>query len=189
MQSDSPSTPENVQPVSPAPSEKKNPIAILGTTVGVAILCVLLAAVAGVGYWAYTLNTNLTSTRQQLASLQSNYDQLKSENASLTTDLSAAKTDLQKAKDELATTQDNLKREQEKSKTLQAKVDKAKKYVDVMYGAWVENDSFSQTESKIKATNDTNLINKFETYLNAKNTANFDAWFDYYFIALADSLK
>jgi len=85
--------------------------------IGSLILLLVIAVIClgGLGYWGYTLENDLTATRQQFAALQGKYASLESENNKLSTDLAQSNADLaqsnadlEKTKKELAASQKEL---------------------------------------------------------------------------------
>jgi septal ring factor EnvC (AmiA/AmiB activator) len=190
MQTDSPLKPEKVQPASPAGQEKKNPIfAVLGTVFGVVLLCILLTAVAGLGYWAYKLNTDLTTTRQQLAALQTDYDTLKSNNDKLTADYAQSQSDLEKTNGELKTTENSLKDSQDQNKTQRTKMDTARKKIAVIEAIFWNNEKDNVIESLVKAVNDSQLLTKWNKFKSSPTQSNAQDFADYLFGSAQDDLK
>ena len=102
--------PEEKQP-DPSPVQEKKPAKRnVGSIILGILVVLLLVAVAGLGYWAYTLNTDLIATQGELTSLQAEHEQLKtdlasaqSDNDQLTADLNQAKADLEKTNGDLTT--------------------------------------------------------------------------------------
>jgi len=180
MQPNPPLAPQNVQP---ARQEKQNPVfAILGTVFGVVLLCILLAGAAGLGYWAYTLNTQLTTTQQQLASLQSDYNALKSSNDKLTSDYAKSQSDL-------TTAQADLKKAQDQNKSQQANMDMASKKVKVIEAIFWNKQTDSAIESLVKATNDSQLLTKWNKLKLSTSQSNALDFGDYLFSSLYNNLK
>lgn len=170
-------------PLTPAREEKRNPVfAILGTVFGVVILCILLAAAAGLGYWAYTLNTQLTATQQQLASLQSDYDALKSSNDKLSSDYAKSQSDL-------TTAQADLKKAQDLTKTQQTNMDITSKKVKVVEAIFWNKQNDSAIESLVKATNDSQLLTKWNKLKMSTTQANAVDFGDYLFSSIYSGLK
>ncbi len=183
-----PATPYPVRTIQPAPAKPKN---MIGVIVGYVILgmfiCILVVAAAGLGYWGYTLNNNLAATQQQLATLQGQYSTLKSDDAKLAADLEKTKTDLKKTQGDLATAQADLDQAKNQTSSLQAKIDKASKYLTVLVGFW--GDTVSNSETKIKATNDSLVLSKYQTFAASNLNKDFYAFFDAIVSAIVNSLK
>lgn len=60
----------------PVAAKKRSKLIIAWIGLGLCAVLFLLAF-AWVGYWAYTLNTQLTATQQQYSALQTEYDKLR----------------------------------------------------------------------------------------------------------------
>jgi uncharacterized protein HemX len=117
----------------PGVPKKKSKINLAGLALGVCVF-LLLATLSWIGYWAYRLSTELTTTQQQFVALQAEHDQLKMEYATLTgerdksnADLTQTRADLDKANADLATTKTALQEAQDENQTLSAKTEKTKK--------------------------------------------------------------
>ena len=179
------------QSVSIPPAPKKglgmvNIVAILLGLFSLALLCV----VAGLGYWAYTLNQDLTTARADIVTLQGEKTTLTTEKNKLTTDLNttrsdldatktqldATKTQLESTKTELETTKADLESARSDMAALQANVDKALKYLNVFDGFC--GDTFAETEVKIKATGDTGLLSSYRAWEKSRTNADFYSFFD-----------
>src|SRR5688500_2340788 len=113
---DSLSPQDVVKPPESTPVVAKKRSKLIVAWIALGLLAILfLLSFAWVGYWAYTLNTQLNTTQQQYEALQSEYDNLTSEHTALTlehekvnAELSQTKTDLEKANTDLTTAQDDL---------------------------------------------------------------------------------
>jgi septal ring factor EnvC (AmiA/AmiB activator) len=203
MQPD-PSLAQVPQAVPPMQETKKAPRKINFLVVGLAIfLVILLCTLAGVGYWAYTLNTKLNATKGELATLHGKYDSLTAEKNKLATDLDTTtasleqtkaelettKTELETTKTELSTTKSDLSNSKNETVALQKKIDNAMKYADVLKGMFVDNDSFAESRNRIKATNDSTLLSKFDAFDKSRSTNDFANFLDYLITNLVESLK
>jgi uncharacterized protein HemX len=185
MQSEPHSTQEDQKPeqapVQEMKPQKRSPI----TGILAIFLVILLVAVAGLGFWAYQLNTSLMAAQQQLtalqdehAKLQSDHAKLKSDHEKLTTDFSQAKADLEKSNGDLTTAQADLKKSQDQNEGLNAKVDHARKNAEILYAASTvaSTTDFFQVDTMIKAANDEQLLaewNKFAETPTADASFNF----------------
>jgi uncharacterized protein (DUF3084 family) len=197
MQPDPLSTQEGTQPepnsvqevAKPAPTpivqrKKSSNWGITAIVLGIFVF-VLLVAVAGLGFWAYTLTTKLTATQQQLTALQGEHNKLQTDYATLTsdneklnTDLTQTKTDLEKANADLATAQADLKKSQDQNKSLNAKIDLARRKAEILYAVSTVKSAtdFLQVDTLIKATNDIQLLtqwNKFASSPTTESSVNF----------------
>lgn len=191
-----------VQPVSrpvPAPVQAKKPTRwgnIAAVVLGLGVVFLLLVA-AGLGFWAYKLNTQLTATQGELAALQADYGKLKadfanlqSENEKVNANLTQTKADLEKANTELATTQDSLKTAQGQYTDLSAKVDKAAKYADVLNTlVKMDQSGLLKIESKIDAANDSGLDAVWNKFKNSPSGDTMSDVLVYLTSAIEDSLK
>ena len=86
------------------------PISFYAISSLILLLVMAVICLGGLGYWAYTLNNNLTETQQQLAALQGKYDSLESENNKLTTDLAKSNADLAQSNADLAQSNADLEK-------------------------------------------------------------------------------
>lgn len=149
-------------------------------------LIILLLAVAGVGYWAFQLNTSLRAAQESLATLQGKYDDLASENDRLTTEFGQVSSDLEKTNTELASTNDTLKttradliKSNQEGSDLQTKMKKAGLYVEIMRGAFRDKDTLLQTFLKVLLVKDSKLTELYETYLKSRSSSNLLKWSSY----------
>jgi len=139
LQPDESKPEDTIQPELQVANEESRPTTILSWmknfpisyyAIGSLILLLLLAVIClgELGYWAYTLNNNLTATQQQLESLQekhtalqANHDALKAENEKLSIDLAQANADLEKNKEGFALSKLELNK---KSKSMRDAADR-----------------------------------------------------------------
>ena len=159
-------------------------------------LIVLLLAVIGLGIWGFVMSANLKETQSAEVDLQKKFDNLTSETDTLSADLKQAgadlekaKADLEKAKKDLTAAQTDLAESQEAIVADKADVEKALKYLDVAVGMFVESDNLDEIRSKVKALNDSVLTEKFETYYQSRNEADFGGWLGELFQTIYDLLK
>jgi septal ring factor EnvC (AmiA/AmiB activator) len=167
----------------PPPLQKKSGVGNIVAIVLGLFCVVLLCAMAGLGYWAYTLDKDLTAARADIAKLQGEKDTLNSEKNKLTTDLNSTRSELDAAKAELSATKAELetaKADLESARSdmaaLQANMDKALKYLNIFDGFW--DDTYAETEVKIKATNDSALLSSYRVWENSRKNDDFYAFFD-----------
>ena len=156
----------------------------------------LVCAAAGVGYWAYKLNNDLTASQQALDTLQGQYKSLQADNADLhgdieqlTANLDQTKSDLEATRAELATAQSDLKQEQETTLSLRARMDQAAKLVDVAVAIWVDSQSLRGIDKTIAATGDDHLKELWDAYVEQNDSETFNAFEDYLYEAMAELLK
>jgi septal ring factor EnvC (AmiA/AmiB activator) len=149
-------------------------------------LIILLLAVAGLGYWAFQVNTNLKAAQESLATLQGKYDDLASENGRLTTEFGQVSSDLEQTNAELASTNDALKttksdlsKSNQEASDLQEKMKKAGLYVEIMRGAFQDKDTLLQTFLKVLLVKDSELTSLYETYLKSRSSSDLLRWSSY----------
>ena len=143
----------------------------------------------GLGVWAYQLNTRLTATQKQLASLQTDYNKLKADNAQLTTDLAQTNATLEQTKSDLAKSQSDLKTANNDKAAQRTKMDTAKNLMTVVDAIWVTAENNTGVTSKIKATGDARLSDLWSAFVktpSAKGLADFD---EYLFGAIDNVVK
>ena len=152
----------------------------------IVFLIILLLAVAGVGYWAFQLNTSLRAAQDSLATLQGKYDDLASENGRLTTEFGQVSSELEQTNTELASTNDTLKttradlaKSNQEGSDLQEKMKKAGLYVEIMRGAFRDKDTLLQTFLKVLLVKDSKLTDLYETYLKSRSSSDLLKWSSY----------
>lgn len=162
-------------------------------------LVIACVAAAGLGFWAYTLNTKLTDTQTQLqdtqtqlqdsqgknATLQSTYDALAAENTQ-------TKSDLEQAQTRIKELEDNLKAAEEKSASLAAKIDKVLEKTDLLEIFWAFD--FDKFEAKLRAANDDVLTQKYNDWMNSTSGTDesfnaYDALVQYLIQSIKDAAK
>jgi len=192
MQPDQSSQPGFTYTPESKPAKSVNVLGIVMSLFTILFLCVS----AGLGYWAYTLNTDLTATKQSLDTLQGQYDGLQADNAALnsnieqlTADLNQTKADLEKTQADLATTQGDLAKEQENSASLRERMDKTLQLVDVAIALWVNDETLKGVEKKVIATGDEHLKDLWDAFIANSTSKTFNAFEDYLYEAMADLLK
>ena len=158
----------------------KNNVVLIALGAFLLIACV---AAAGLGFWAFTLNTKLTDTQTQLqdsqaqlqdsqgknVTLQSTYDALVAENTQ-------TKSDLEQAQTRIKELEDDLKAAEEKSTSLAAKIDKVLEKTDLLETFWAFD--FDVFETKLRAANDDVLTQKYNDWMNS--TSGTDESFNAY---------
>jgi septal ring factor EnvC (AmiA/AmiB activator) len=174
--------------------EKKRSVNVFGISMTVVSL-LLLCVSAGLGYYAYTLNTNLTNTTNALAALQAEHDKLKADyatlqgdNSKLNSDIAALQSELDATKNDLATAQTDLQAAKDQTAALQTKIEAALRRLDVLVGWWVEDKTEKGVEADIRATRDTKLLDLFQTYLSSSNFNDFDRWLSYLIESIVNEL-
>ncbi len=153
---------------------------------------------AGLGYWAYTLNTQLTATQQQLNTLQTEHTQLKADyetlqadNGKLTTELTQTKADLEKNKSTLADAQAALTRSHDQNAALLTQVNAALRKAEALYdfANVKEAKDFFTVDSAIRATHDNQLISQWEKLASAPSAQNSTDLILYLIGSIRDTLK
>ena len=168
------------------------------TILGILLTLVLFVATVGLGYWAYTLNTKLTDTQQQLTTLQGEQTKLKADYATLqgekdklSKDLDQTKADLDKANTELATTKSDLDKANTKITELTAKIEKVSKLAEVLY-AWNVADEPSDIlviDKLVDDTNNSELAQRWKNLTNSFTDKNYSDFIDYLISQIRIGLK
>ena len=158
--------------------------------VTVLLILALLAAI-GLGYWGYTLGNGVKATQAAYADLKAKHDSLSKDKDAVSASLETAKADLETAKAELESAKKDLEGEQAKLATakeglagLQANVDKALQFMDVMVDYWVRDGD--DVPDLIAAIGDDELTKKYAAYQADDN--NFVDWAKYVFTTISDLL-
>ncbi|RJP47136.1 MAG: hypothetical protein C4583_17125 [Anaerolineaceae bacterium] len=159
-------------------------------------LIILLLAVAGVGFWAFQLNTSLKAAQESLATLQGKYDDLTAENGRLTTEFGQVSSELEQTNTELASTNDTLKtikaeltKSNQEVSDLQEKMKKAGLYVEIMRGAFKDSDTLLETFLKVLLVKDSELTSLYETYLKSRSSSDLLRWSSYLISTIVDILE
>ena len=188
-----------VKPPESTPLVKKKRSKLIIAWIGLGLFAVLfLLSFAWVGYWAYTLNTQLTATQQQYSALQTEYDKLKSEHTTLTlehekrnAELSQAKTDLEKANSDLTAAQDDLSKTKDQSEKLDAQIDAAGKLAEVLFVFSMSDDPSDvfKIDELIKETKNQQLIEKWNTFTRTPSDDALSAFMEYLILAVRNSVR
>jgi hypothetical protein len=186
--------------VKPAlPVEKKRSKLKIAATIGLAFLVVLLLLSFGwVGYWAYTLNTELTTTQGQLAALQAEHSKLQtdyatltSENEKLNADLTQTKADLEKANSELTITQGDLTKSKEKNEKLEAQIDTASSLSEILYVLTTSHNESDilKIDRLVNETKDKELVKHWDTFARSPSEDAFGTFLEYLIVTTRNSLR
>lgn len=156
-------------------------------------LIIVLLAVIGLGVWGFMLNGDIKESQAAYADLKSRHETLTKEKNALTAnletakaDLDTAKKDLEKAKKDLANEEAALTKVQDEQTKLKGNVDKALKYLDMMIGYWVRDESPDETSDLIEAIGDPELTKTYEAY--QADSDKFVDWVAYVFVTMSDLL-
>jgi uncharacterized protein HemX len=183
----------------PMPAIEKKRTKINIAVIGLSLLVVLLFLAFGwVGYWAYTLNTELTTTQGQLAALQAehaklqtNYAALTSEHEKLNDELTQSKSDLEQANTHLATAQADLSKSKDQGEKLDAQIDTAGKLAELLF-VWSMSDSPSdvfKVDELVKETHNQQLIDKWNTFTRTPSDDAMGAFIEYLILAIRNSVR
>ena len=173
MQPESFSQQEAEQPVTSLIQETKPSRRNLTTIILAVFLVIFLGAAAGLGYWAYTLNSSLITTQQQLAEVQSDHAKLQSGNENLTTELAQVKTDLEESSKDLTNTQTKLEKMQDENLKLKVKIEAASKKLQILYAfstVSVPTDILA-IDTMIKATEDRQLLERWNDFYSTPSAS------------------
>ena len=194
-----PVTVAEVVDVKPALPQQKKRARINIAAVALTFLVFLLFLLLGwVGYWAYTLNTQLTSTQGQLTALQAEHDKLQTEyttlasqNEKLNADLTQSKTDLEKANTDLSTAQADLSESKEKAEKLNAKIDTAGSLTEIFYVlAVTDNETvFLKVDRLVTETKDKELIKRWDAVTGSPSPDSMSAFLEYLATTTRNSLR
>lgn len=194
--------PEPVLPQAPQeqaselPSGDSTPKPPRKFNIKIVFLVVLILAVAGLGYWTVQLNSSLKSEQGSLATLQGKYDDLTSENGRLTTEFGRVSSELEQTNTELASTNETLKttrtdlsKSKQEVSDLEAKMNKAGLYVEILRGAFKDKDNLLATFLKVTLVKDSELTELYETYLKSRSSTDLLKWFSYLISTTVEVLK
>jgi uncharacterized protein HemX len=181
----------------PPPQKKRAKLNIAAITLAFLVF-VLFLALGWVGYWAFTLNTELTTTHAQFAALQAEHSQLQKDFAALTSDheklnadLTQSKTDLEKTNADLTTAQADLSESQEKAEKLEAKIDTADSLAEIFYIMAVTDDEtvFLKVDRLVTATKDKELMKRWDAVTGSPTPDSMGAFLEYLATATRNSLR
>lgn len=198
-QTESVSPQEAVQPSESTPVVAKKRSKLIIAWIGLGLFAILfLLSFAWMGYWAYTLNMQLTATQQQLSTLQTEYDKLKSEHTTLTlehenlnAELSQTKADLETANTDLTAAQDDLSKAKDQSEKLDAQIDAAGKLAEVLFVFSMSDEPSDvfKVDELIKETNNQQLIDKWNTFTRTPSDDALSAFMEYLVLAVRNSVR
>lgn len=181
----------------PVVAKKRSKLIIAWIALGLFAILFLLSF-TWVGYWAYTLNTQLNTTQQQYEALQSEYDNLTSEHTALTlehekvnAELSQTKTDLEKANTDLTTAQDDLSKSKDQGEKLDAQIDAAGKLAEVLFVFSMSDDPSDvfKIDELIKQTNNQQLLEKWNAFTRTPSDDALSAFMEYLILAVRNSVR
>ena len=183
----------------PTPVAAKKRSRLIVAWIGLGLLVVLfLLSFVWVGYWAYTLNTQLTTTQQQYSALKTEYDKLKSEHATLTlehekvnAELSQTQTDLEKTNSDLTTAQDDLSKAKDQGEKFDAQIDAAGKLAEILYVMAISDSESDilKIDRLITEVNNQELTKQWNTFANSPSEEAFGSFFEYLIFATRESLR
>lgn len=176
-----------VQPAPSQPGKKKSSPAkfLIGF-----LIFILLIGVAGLGYWGYTLNNDLTAAQSRLAELQGKHDELQADNEKLTSEIAQTKADIEKAQDDTKSARSDLTNAQNKAKIVTERLTTTSKYMAIVDSIFVKEDNDIVITIEVALINDTELTGLFETIIKkGATTENFNAFINYVFETIAANLK
>jgi uncharacterized protein HemX len=186
----------NTKPEFPAQKKRaKFNIAVIGLTF---LVFLLFLAVGWTGYWAYTLNTELTTTQGQFAALQAehsklqtDYTALTSENEKLNADLTQSQADLEKANIELTTAQEDLRKSKEKNEKLDAQIDTASSLTEILYVMSISDNETAilKIDRLVTETNDKELMKRWDEFTRSPSEEAMGALLEYLFVTTRNSLR
>jgi cell division protein FtsB len=183
----------------PSPTKEKKRSKLNFAVIGLLLLLFLLLLSFGwVGYWAYTLNTELTASQGQLTALQANYDKLQtdytaltSENEKLNAELTQSKSDLEKANSDLATVRSDLSESMQRGEKLDAQIDRGGKLAEVLF-VWNTMDNPSdifKLDTLINETNNKDLVSQWNTFTRSPSDEALGGFLDYLILTIRNSLR
>jgi regulator of replication initiation timing len=184
-----------LKPVVSAQKKRLN-LAVIG--LGVLLFLLLLAAFGWVGYWAYTLSTELTTTQQQLSALQAShhklqtdYTTLTSENEKLNADLNQSKTDLEKASTDLSTAQAELDTSRDQNESLNAKLEQAGDMAEILFVLATSDDESDilKIDRLVTDSNNKELMKQWDTFAMSPSKDALSAFLNYLILATRNSLR
>lgn len=184
------------QPAIPI-QKKRSRLNVAAISLGMIVL-LLLVAVGWVGYWAFTLNTELTTTRGQLAALQGNYDTLQTKYTALTgeqeklnADLTQSRADLDQANADLTTARADLDKSKEQNKNLTTQVKEAGELAEVLYAManWDSESDILKIDRLVTEAGNKELTKQWDTLTKSPSEDAFASFFEYLIFATRESLR
>jgi cell division protein FtsB len=200
-QSEPLSIPDSTPAVSPPPAipAKRTRSRLNFAAIGLSLLVFLLLLGLGwVGYWAYTLNTDLMTTQGQFAALQADhtklqaeYTTLKSDHEKLNADLTQSRADLEKANTDLTTTQADLDKSKDENKLLNEQIETAESLAEILYvtAMWDSDSDILKIDRLITEAANQSLTKQWDTFTNSPSEDAFTSFFEYLIFATRESLR
>ncbi len=163
----------------------------IAVTIGGLFLMFVLALAAGLGVWAYGLNTQLAKVNTELQELKTSNEKLNSDYGNLSTGSVKATADLAAAQAQVESLQDELKKlaaENDSLKTengsLKSKVSAVQGKVSILYAWWFRSEeAFDQ---KVKESGDAALKTLWEKAQKTKSDDDYYKLTDYMVQSIAD---
>jgi hypothetical protein len=162
------------------------------------LVFLLFLAFGWVGYWAYMLNTELTTTQQQFTALQTEHNKLQadyttltSENEQLNVDLTQTRADLEKTSTDLTSVQADLDKSRAQNKDLSAQINEAGSLVEILYVTSTsdEESDILRMDRLITASKNKELIKRWDVFTRSPSDDAFSAFLDYLIFATRESLR
>lgn len=183
----------------PSPTKEKKHSKLNFAVIGLSLLLFLLLLSFGwVGYWAYTLNNELTASQGQLTALQAKYDKLQadytaltSEHEKLNAELTQSKADLEKTNTDLATARGDLSESMQRGENLDTQIDRAGKLAEVLF-VWNTMDNPSdifKLDTLINETSDKDLIDQWNTFTRSPSDDALGGFLDHLILTIRNSLR
>lgn len=166
-------------------SHKPNTVAVI---LGWLFAVIAVMTAMALGLWSYQLNSRLALTRDQLASLQADYNQLKSDHANLASERTQTNATLENTKAELAKAYADLNTANSALAAQKAQVGTARKLIAIVEATLTSGEDPTGVQANIYNSGDDQLINLWETVLQRPNEQNLLAFYRYLFGAIGAAL-
>jgi cell division protein FtsB len=183
----------------PAPAKEqkraKFNIAVLGLSF---LVFLLLLSFGWVGYWAYTLNTELAASQGQVTALQAKYDKLQAdytalmgENENLNAELTQSKANLEKANTDLNSVQSDLSESMQLGDRLDDQIDRAGKLAEVLFVMTsMDNPSeIFKIDTLVNETNNKELITQWNTFARSPSDDALGGFLEKLILEIRNSLR
>ena len=180
------------------PTQKKRSGWIFATVGLVLLLFLLFLGFGWVGYWAYTLNTELTTAHSELAALQAKHDKLQadyrtltSENVKLNADLTQSTAALERANSDLTTAQADLEKAKAQNKDLNAQIDTASNLAEILYVISISDNEAGilKIDRLVNEAENKELTKQWDTFTTSPSEDGFSAFLEYLIFATRESLR
>ncbi len=157
----------------------------IALTLGALVLIFALVLAAGLGVWAYGLNTQLKQARADILDLKSRHEKLNSDYSDLSTGAAKTNADLTAAQAQTESLQGQLENAQSENSSLEARISAIQAKVAIL-DTW-NSGSEDAFERKVNASGDAELKTLWENFKKTDSDEDFWNLLDYVIQTIVDT--